>query len=1126
MLGFIAVLFWSVPTILMASVQDGRLELQNNQQIAAGVTQLDGTWRWHKGFSQDPWTDWENGTRVTIPDFGAADLPHGDTLNGSYLLKIQADRTDLRFVIQYLVGAYRVRVCYQGVPVCEDHGGSGVISDKPENVVWHGIETRVALKSGTMLLVVDSSSFLNSKGFTAPPIIGPEAAVDHYQKHRLLHQAILIGAFAMIALHAGFLYFYSRRSQADLFVSLIALGFMIRYFVTEWLEWNYLPAGNTLFAFAFYSIFHTSALTLTAFAGLLHALYGGVWLKNLARTMFAATVAYMIAQLLFDLHFFMNKVNGPFIVLMFALFLVITGSVWQIFRRRERDSGLVLFSISILFMTTINDYCAGIWKTHDLYLLHYGVFAFSFCQSVITARRFDRTYRENEKLIEEISEKEQARTLFFHNTSHELRTPLNGLIGFLTLLRDQRFGRMTDQAREQLAKCLRLAESLKNQVNTILDLAKAKKGMLNLHVSVMSLPELVNEARELAEGLLLKKIDSRFEMQEDWDPASPDIIGDKEKLATIVRNLLGNAFKFADSRRPNHVLMRVAKKNGFLQIQVKDTGIGIPADQQAMIFEEFKQVSGDARRAYEGTGLGLSMVQNLVTLLGGSIEVQSVVDQGSTFTVNLPELSRQQLTAVKVESSSPPLADLPNREPTLSTLPAPKPAVHHATARLLVIDDNEINCEVIQHMLEETGYEVETTLSGRNGLERLRTRRFDLLLLDMMMPEMSGEDVIRTLRTDADLRDIPVILITARASDSDRIFGLSLGADDYLAKPLNADELIFRVKNTLDRLEMQRKGQDMEEQERMAQLGELLNDMSHELKNVFQFSDAATRLDRDAFERILRHLPVRDQAWRTAVSSIAAMKSVESAAVDMKTLTFPDEALAQDPTLRSLRMRLSYMLLSPADRLILWNAFLHMKNEDRILCDQTLNLVRSFIQMRDQTIFAQELIAHILSFNRLSPLDQNGRIQDAVASIRTMTEPKLIKMKMNWTENFPDLKVTMNVVHLRQILLNILSNAMRAEQLLPIGERWIRWEAVIKDGQLELRLSNAGEKIPDAIADRIFSRGFSGPDSDGRGLGLAISRRLIQRAGGSIQLDQAAGHPCFVILLPLARDAASLPKAS
>jgi signal transduction histidine kinase/DNA-binding response OmpR family regulator len=416
--------------------------------------------------------------------------------------------------------------------------------------------------------------------------------------------------------------------------------------------------------------------------------------------------------------------------------------------------------------------------------------------------------RRIEKLNADLIEKERARTAFFQNTSHELRTPLNGILAFVDLLSRGEYGQMGDRARTQLGKVSNLARSLLMQVNAILDLAKSRSGQLALTNTAFPVTELLDEARVVAEGLTVKDKGRGFaiELGAGLD-RSALFVADREKLATILRNLVGNAFKFTDPARFNQVRLSVEiTPRRELVLRVADTGIGIDKAHHAAVFEEFKQVGdSSARRVHEGTGLGLALVQRLAELMGGRVELDSTPGQGSTFTVVVPEQRTQ--TIVQVD---PPAFQSTRVQTAIVSLPPPpaRSFVQDAAnrphsgkgPRVLVCDDNEINCEVVRDVLGAQGYRVEHVLRGSDALASMQARPPDLLLLDLMMPETSGEDVLQSMRASGLLKDVPVIVLTARASEEDRVRALQLGADDYLAKPILGDELVLRVHNTLARI--------------------------------------------------------------------------------------------------------------------------------------------------------------------------------------------------------------------------------------------------------------------------------------------------------------------------------------
>ena len=424
-----------------------------------------------------------------------------------------------------------------------------------------------------------------------------------------------------------------------------------------------------------------------------------------------------------------------------------------------------------------------------------------------------KSHEEIKKLNQDLIEKELARTAFFHNTSHELRTPLNGIIGFVELLKQPSSG-LAAKAISQVSKIGMLADSLKNQVNTILDLAKFRKGELRLNVTAFSMNELVEEVKVLADGLSYRYPNTKFTLiyrQTD----DRRFVFDREKLVVVIRNILSNAFKFRSIDRTNEVTLDIDfSEHNELMLKFQDTGIGIPEKQIDSIFLEFHQIADDARRAYEGTGIGLSMAKSVIELAQGKLKVRSKEGIGTTFQVQIPPQDQCVVEGEAVfEASSAESVGKDNND-NLSAievtqqvnekLQMPLNRSDTNDYKIVLIDDNSINCEVVSEILQAQNYEVDCALGGREGLDMIRENKPDLILLDLMMPEVSGEDVLRELKEDSELNQIPVIILTARASQDDRHNSLNLGADDYLAKPIVTEEMLLRVKNIVARLDLVR----------------------------------------------------------------------------------------------------------------------------------------------------------------------------------------------------------------------------------------------------------------------------------------------------------------------------------
>ncbi len=960
--------------------------------------------------------------------------------------------------------------------------------------------------------ISDTTKTTNFSGF----FIGPENYL--FQEMRITFAMIgfLIGCFFLAGVFYGFIYAFRRRDKSSLYLSLFAwLAFVlaVQSFVDlpldakqigrMWTFWNLLAmACLQLFIlekikdfikprthkWSFYAVIigcvtgqGTSLLALDDISGLIYLslMLGSVYLMGLVIVMGLR-----------------HKINGT---LYFA-----AGSV---------VCGIFQYSIVHINIFNLNQDPGNAVSLANL--------SMALALALVNAKDFALTYQTSEKmrqelqvLLQEVQEKEQARTLFFQNTSHELRTPLNGIIGFMQLLTQSRYGKLPAAAEIQLQKCIRLAISLKNQVNSILDLAKSKKGRLTLSNSSIAIKELIDETEDLAAGLLLKREDFSFQCKCEWQTLLSQFVGDREKIATILRNLVGNAFKFADPLRPNAVELSVAREGHSLQIVVSDTGIGIPVEYQDKIFEEFKQVADDSRRAYEGSGLGLAIVRDFVKLMGGDIRLESEYGKGSRFFVSLPEqkeIHLQKPADIALGSLEPRLKLAgSNAVKTSALVPVGK-------GHILVVDDNEMNCEVLRDVLQHHGFQVSTVLDGQEALRFMRREHPDLLLLDMMMPLFSGEDVIKAMQDDKRLQDIPVILITARASDDDRLFGLSLGADDYLAKPIHHEELLFRVQNILHRLEIKQKAVEEEEGQKWSQLGRLMQEFSHELKNVFQVDGFGSQEVPEACEKILRYLPIPLPEWKETARLIARERWLSTQAAQISGLSFTEPGQEKSNALRSIRTALDYVDMDAAARQKIWQAILSMPPAQQAECDQILCLVRNFLVMKHQSLYALELVRNILEYSRGSDRHEEASTHSVFEAIVRLVRPRLQKLGVRMDVAAADHAVAMNQGHLMQVMLNLISNAIDAIEPLGPGERWIRLAVTMDQDRTVISCSNGGEPFSKEHAAAMLLDSTSTKTGKGYGLGLGISLRLMQKAHGNLEISSEAPHPEIRLTLPTLR---------
>ena len=389
----------------------------------------------------------------------------------------------------------------------------------------------------------------------------------------------------------------------------------------------------------------------------------------------------------------------------------------------------------------------------------------------------------------ELEESNRYKSEFLANVSHELRTPLNSILLLSKMLANSGSGLPEESVRQ--ARVIHDAgNDLRTLIDTILDLSRIEAGKISLHTKPVQLRDLLDNLLELMRPQFVEK---GLQLEIRVDPDAPaTLVTDHEKLRQILVNFLSNALKFTERGRVTIGLARNLGSDSSdrpAAISVTDSGIGIAADKQALVFEAFKQVDGSTSRRYGGTGLGLTISRELARLIGGRIELQSGPGAGSTFTLLLP-------LAVPETSAAAPAAQ-PDHEPDRDhpTARIDIPQADYAGARILVVDDDLRNLLALTPLLENWNIEVAAAGDGREALETLHEdSNFDLILMDLMMPVLDGFETIRTIRADQRLPALPVVALSARAAADDRNRALACGADEFVSKPVDP----ARLKSVLD----------------------------------------------------------------------------------------------------------------------------------------------------------------------------------------------------------------------------------------------------------------------------------------------------------------------------------------
>jgi signal transduction histidine kinase len=684
----------------------------------------------------------------------------------------------------------------------------------------------------------------------------------------------------------------------------------------------------------------------------------------------------------------------------------------------------------------------------------------------------DKSRKALEENNQKLTELDQIKSRFFANISHELRTPLTLLIAPLENL-IHRFD-LDAETKELLVTMHSNGMRLLKLINDLLDLVRLESGRMEIKSEPMDMAEflkgLASAARQVAD-------DKRLRLETYVDPSIGTVMGDPDKLEKIVLNLVFNALKFTPSG--GRVTLSANKDGEFYVICVADTGMGISEKNLAHVFDRFWQADGSSKRKYQGVGIGLALVKELIEIQHGQVTVQSQEGKGTTFTVRLPFLAAQSFQKLQHDHSgsddqevSKPLtvtseewlANLYRRAELFPALTPVQEALRPIeTLRngnrptILVADDEPDMLRFLKSQLNSL-YNVLEAVDGQQAVEKAAQFLPDLILLDMMMPEKDGLQACREIREATPTQTTPIVLLTARADEETKLAALSAGASDFLAKPFSTTELHVRIKNLVESYEYQGKlskqNQVLEstieqlketetqlvQTEKLASLGRMSAGIIHEINNPLNFATTglftlrnkgkyiATE-QREEYEEILKDIE----------DGVSRVKNIVS---DLRMFTHPET------------------------------------------------------ESRDQVELTEVLAASL----RFLSNEWKSKVQ---------IEQKLAEHQTVWA----------NKNKLIHVLTNLLQNSLDALKSKTFkNEKPTIWvEGRIEDGRSILVVRDNGVGIAKEHLDKIFDPFYTTKDvGEGMGLGLAICYRIVQDCDGRIHVRTEPGQFCeFTLEFPL-----------
>jgi signal transduction histidine kinase len=726
--------------------------------------------------------------------------------------------------------------------------------------------------------------------------------------------------------------------------------------------------------------------------------------------------------------------------------------------------------------------------------------------------------RELEQARDELRELDRAKSRFTANLHHELRTPLTLMLAPLEGMRSGEFGPLSELMQQTVRTMHVNGLRLLKLINNLLDLAKIESRELTVRRVRLDVARLVGDVVEGARGLAERKgvalVCGRLDAVEGFH-------GDPDALDKVLVNLVGNALKFTDAG--GRIEVSVEGEGAGVHVRVADTGVGIPADQLDRIFDRFAQVDDSATRRHEGTGIGLSLVRELVELHGGRVWAESGgAGRGATLHVALPlgeadasdeepmfadgahgEKLGRSIASMEAELShhgqlggDGRLVDLARSVERFEGARAEvlEEATQHppGTPEVLVAEDNLEMRRLLVHLLARR-YRVRSAPNGRLALAAVRERHPDAVVTDVMMPEMSGTELCSALKGDPATRHVPVILVTSKAEREMKIEGLELGADDYVTKPFHPRELLARVGS-------------------LVRIGQLQADLSER--------NAALERTNTELERTLAELRETEvqlvQAERlTAVGELAAGVAHEI----NNPLNFARNALAALRTyvedLRAIAQAVADLDLGDAAKLRDQLRELDRRKQElgfETLAEELAELVGITTEGLDRT---SRLVADLRDFAApRAGQDGFADVRHGLAStlqlVRHAAQRERVVVEADLPEGAP--RVHGDPRALNQVFLNLLKNAVEA---LEGTGGTLRVRLRHEEGSVTVEVEDDGPGIDPALRERLFEP-FVTSKAPGRGtgLGLPISRRIVQECGGSIEVRSEPGRgTCFTVRL-------------
>ncbi len=644
-----------------------------------------------------------------------------------------------------------------------------------------------SLRNETEIIIHTCNHSFTLGGFFKSIVIGDQGEVVQKNIYNLCRDYFYVGVLITILLYFGLIWFLNKESiRSEAYIVMVSL-LSIFYTVSNnemLIRRIFLNVPFKVYNVLFYSL---PICGTSFYIFMLCHLFPEESFHKLKKITIFKALFFMSINIFLPIYITGKIINvaNVIAILEFMYGLYVISKV--IIKKKEYGISLAIGSIALI-VSIIYDILQfnGVITTLNGVAAPIGLSVYILCYAVSIGRKYDKSYKIIRALSVELQEKDKIKDEFLANTSHELKTPINSIIAITNSLIEQGEGEININQKESLSLIISSGKRLNSLINDILDYSRLKEGKLSLIKSEFDLSKAIENILKEFKPVASKK---NICISSDMDEALKAIYADKYRMIQVVYNIIGNAVKFSPLN--GNIFVSGYEEDNTVIINIQDNGIGIEKDKLHVIFNVFEQGNYSITKKYEGVGLGLSISKQIVEAHGGDISVVSEVGKGSIFTIKIPKIING------IEENNLEVVD--NFYNNHFSVEKEDHIIMKGKRKetIVIIDDNFANIFGIANILKTEDYSMKGFVNAKEGMEEIfQNKEVVLAIIDLMMPDISGYEVTRRIRERFMMTEIPILIMTARMQTDSIIKSFKVGANDFLSKPFESEELKSRV-NTL-----------------------------------------------------------------------------------------------------------------------------------------------------------------------------------------------------------------------------------------------------------------------------------------------------------------------------------------